>query len=269
MSKAQQSNVQETGRSDGPIMVFVHGYGCDQHVWRHVTPAFAGDHRIVLLDLIGSGHSDLSAYDPQRYSSLHGYADDLVDICEELDLRDVTLVGHSVAAITGALATRKAPDRFARLVMVGPSPCYLNHGEYHGGFDAADIDELLASIDANYLGWSTTMAPLVMGRPDRPELGVELSENFCRTDPNVARQFARVTFLSDHRTDLPNITIPTLILQCTDDIIAPVSVGDYMQHTMPNAHMVLLEATGHCPHLSEPGQTIDAIRAFLTNPTPP
>ena len=269
MSKAQLSNVQVTGRAGGPVMLFVHGYGCDQNMWRLVTPAFASDHQIILFDLIGCGHSDLTAYDPQRYSTLHGYADDLVEICEELDLHDVILVGHSVSAITGALATIKAPDRFARLVMVAPSPCYINDGDYHGGFEAADINELLASIDANYLGWSTTMAPIIMGQPDHPELGAELSESFCRNDPNIARQFARVTFLSDHRADLPNITTPTLILQCTDDIIAPVSVGQYLERTMPNAHMVLLEATGHCPHLSEPGQTIDAIRAFLTNPTPP
>ncbi len=265
MSKAQQSNVHVTGCADGPVMLFVHGYGCDQNMWRLVAPAFAADHHIVLLDLIGSGHSDLTAYDPQRYSTLHGYANDLVEICEELDLHDVILVGHSVSAITGALATMNAPDLFARLVMVAPSPCYINDGDYHGGFDAADIDELLASIDANYLGWSTTMAPIIMGHPDRPELGAELSESFCRNDPTVAHQLARVTFLSDHRADLPNIAIPTLILQCTDDIIAPVSVGHHMEHTMPNAHMVLLEATGHCPHLSEPGQTIDAIRAFLTS----
>lgn len=263
MSKATQCNVHQIGRLDGPILLFVHGYGCDQHMWRHVTPPFEADYRIVLLDLIGSGGSDLTAYDPQRYATLHGYADDLVQLGHELDLRDATIVGHSVSAMIGALAATQAPDLFTRLAMVGPSPCYINDGDYHGGFEASDIDELIAAIDANYLGWSTNMAPIIMGRPDRPELGNELSESFCRTDPTIARQFARVTFMSDHRADLPAVTAPTLVLQCTDDIIAPVEVGRYIERVMPNATMVLLEATGHCPHLSEPGETTAAIAAFL------
>jgi sigma-B regulation protein RsbQ len=245
-------------------MLFSHGFGCDQNMWRHVAPRFADRYRVVLFDHVGAGLSDMDAYDAQRYSSLQGYADDVVDICSALDLRDVIFVGHSVSAMIGVLAARQQPERFARLVLVGPSPRYLNDADYIGGFEHADIADLLASLESNYLGWSTAMAPAIMGRPDRPELGVELAESFCRTDPEVAKQFARVTFLSDNRADLEHVDVPALVLQCSDDIIAPTSVGQYVAMRMPNAQLVQLAATGHCPNLSAPDETADAIEKFLS-----
>jgi sigma-B regulation protein RsbQ len=232
-------------------------------MWRYVAPRFEDEFRVVLFDHVGSGKSDLSAYDPQRYSSLSGYADDVVAICSELGLRDVVFVGHSVSAMIGVLAAVAEPELFAKLVLVGPSPRYLNDADYVGGFSVADINDMLESLESNYLGWSSVMAPAIMGRPDRPELGQELTESFCQTDPAIARQFARVTFLSDNRADLPVVTTPTLVLQCSDDVIAPISVGEFVRDRMPNASMVLLNATGHCPNLSAPEETTAAIERFV------
>jgi sigma-B regulation protein RsbQ len=244
-------------------MVFAHGYGCDQNMWRHVWPEFERDFRVVLFDHVGAGGSDLSAYDPDRYGSLQGYALDVLDLCRELDLEDVVFVGHSVSAMIGVLAAVEEPQRFAKLVLVGPSPRYIDDDGYVGGFQESDIDEMLESLDSNYLGWSTTMAPVIMGNGDRPQLGEELSESFCRTDPAIAKRFARVTFTSDNRADLARVATPTLVLQCTEDVIAPVAVGEYVRDAMPNATMVMLAATGHCPNLSAPEQTTDAIAAFV------
>ncbi|TDC42874.1 alpha/beta hydrolase [Micromonospora sp. KC213] len=265
MSAVARNNVTVLGRDADPTIVFAHGFGCDQHMWRLVTDRFVDEYRVVLFDHVGSGGSDLSAYRPQRYASLQGYAEDVVEILAELDLRDVVFVGHSVSAMIGVLAAAAEPSRFSRLVLVGPSPRYLDDEDYRGGFTRADIDELLESLDSNYLGWSAAMAPVIMGNPDRPELGVELTNSFCRTDPAIARQFARVTFLSDNRTDLPQVTAPSLILQCTDDIIAPYEVGDYVHRHLPDSTLVVLNATGHCPNLSAPEETADAIHAFLRN----
>jgi sigma-B regulation protein RsbQ len=220
-------------------------------------------YRPVLFDHVGAGGSDLAAYDPERYSTLDGYATDVVELCRALELRDVIFVGHSVSAMIGLLAAVRAPDLFARLVMVGPSPRYIDDSDYVGGFSRADIDELLDSLASNYLGWSSAMAPAIMGRPDRPELGAELTESFCRTDPDIARAFARVTFTSDNRADLGLVATPTLVLQCRNDVIAPIAVGEYVRDHMPNATLALLDATGHCPNLSAPEQTADAIAAFL------
>ena len=244
-------------------MLFAHGFGCDQNMWRFVTPMFESDFRVIVFDYVGAGSSDLAAYDSQRYSSLDGYADDVIAICEALDLHDVVFVGHSVSAMIGALVAIKKPSLFAKLVMVCPSPRYTNDGDYVGGFDETDIDELLASLDSNYLGWSSVIAPAIMANPDRPALGIELTESFCRTDPDVARQFAGVTFLSDNRADLARVEVPTLVLQCRDDIIAPIEVGAYVRRCLPDAEMVVLDATGHCPHLSAPEQTGAAIAAFV------
>jgi sigma-B regulation protein RsbQ len=244
-------------------MVFAHGFGCDQHMWRYVAPRFEADHRVVLFDLVGSGGSDSTAYDEQRYSSLSGYAADVLALCRELDLRDVTFVGHSVSAMIGVLAAIEEPDRFAKLVLVGPSPRYINDGEYVGGFEAADITELLESLDSNYLGWSSAMAPVIMSNAERPELSDELEASFCRADPAIAKQFARVTFLSDNRDDLSRVTVPTLVLQCTNDAIAPLAVGEFVRRSIPDSTLVLLTATGHCPHLSAPDPTADAIAAFV------
>jgi sigma-B regulation protein RsbQ len=244
-------------------MLFAHGFGCDQNMWRHVVPRFEATHRCVLFDYVGAGGSDVTAYDPVRYATLDGYAQDVLDVCEALDLRETVLVGHSVSSMIGALATRRVPQRFSALVMVGPSPRYIDEDGYVGGFSDADITELLQSLDSNYLGWSSAMAPVIMGNPDHPELGDELAASFCRTDPDIARRFAHVTFLSDHRADLAAVPVPTLVLQCREDVIAPVSVGEYVAAEVPDAELVVLDATGHCPNLSAPGPTADAIEDFL------
>jgi sigma-B regulation protein RsbQ len=259
-------NVQLHGDPGDPPMVFSHGFGCDQNMWRHVWPAFAADRRIVLFDHIGHGGSDHSAFDPERYGTLHGYAEDVLDVCREQGLdRDVIFVGHSVSAMIGALAAIAEPERFAALVMVGPSPRYLDDAEagYVGGFGRADIDGLLESLESNYLGWSSAMAPVIMGNDDRPELGEELTGAFCATDPDIARHFAEVTFLSDNRADLPRVPTRSLVLQCASDVIAPTPVGEYVHAHLPDSELVMMAATGHCPNLSAPEETTAAIRAFL------
>jgi len=258
-----RNNIRISGRPDGTPMLFAHGFGCDQNMWRHVVHRFEDDFRVVLFDHVGAGGSDLASYDSERYSSLQAYADDILEICRELDLHDVVFVGHSVSSMMGALAAIAEPERFSKLVFVGPSPRYIDDGSYVGGFSHDDVTELLDALDSNYLGWSSAMAPVIMGSPDRPELGEELTASFCRTDPRIAREFARVTFLSDNRTDLARVTTPTLVLQCSNDAIAPVEVGQYVRDSMPNGTMVLLEATGHCPNLSAPGPTADAISDFV------
>jgi sigma-B regulation protein RsbQ len=263
LAAVEKYNVVVRGRADGQPMLFAHGFGCDQNMWRYLTPAFEKDYRVIVFDYVGAGNSDVTAYDADRYSSLDAYAADVLEICRELDLRDVIFVGHSVSSMIGALAAIEDPAVFASLVMVGPSPRYIDDDTYVGGFTADDIAELLDSLDSNYLGWSGAMAPVIMGNPDRPELGAELTASFCRTDPAIARQFARVTFLADNRADLPRVETPTLILQCDDDVIAPISVGRFVHDAMPNSTLVLLKATGHCPHLSAPEPTIAAIRSFL------
>ena len=252
-----------SGQPAGQPMIFAHGFGCDQNMWRLVAPAFEDDFRVVLFDHVGAGRSDLSAYDRNKYSSLQGYASDVLEICRELDLRRAVFVGHSVSAMIGVLAAIREPDRFDKLVLVGPSPRYIDDEGYAGGFSREDIDGLLDSLDTNYLGWSSAMAPVIMGNPDRPELGTELTNSFCRTDPAIASRFARVTFLSDNRADLPQLGTRALILQCSEDAIAPRSVGEYVHRQLPDSELVVMKATGHCPNLSAPEETIAAIRAFV------
>lgn len=244
-------------------MLFAHGYGCDQHMWRHVTPEFEDDHRVILFDHVGAGRSDLSAYDRAKYASLQGYADDIVEICRTLEVSDVVYVGHSVAAMMGVLAANQAPDLFSKLVLVGPSPRYIDDDGYRGGFSADQIDDLLVSLESNFLGWSAQMAPLIMGTPDRPQLGEELTESFCSTDPSIAAHFAEVTFRSDNRADLAQVATPALVLQCSNDVIAPDEVGEFVAREMPHTTFRKLAATGHCPNLSAPAETAEAIRAFL------
>ena len=244
-------------------MMFAHGFGCDQNMWRYVAPEFVDEYRIVLFDHVGAGGSDLGAYDREKYSSLDGYAADVLDICRELELRDVIFVGHSVSAMMGVLAAATEPERFAKLILIGPSPRYIDDDEYRGGFTREDIEGLLDSLDSNYLGWSHTYAPAIMGRADRPEFGEELTNSFCRTDPEIARHFARVTFLSDNRADLGRISTPSLVLQCSDDIIAPRSVGEYVHAQLAQSELIYLQAKGHCPNLSAPEETVEAIRQFL------
>ena len=244
-------------------MVFAHGFGCSQQMWRYVVPHFEEQYRVVLFDHVGAGDSDLNAYDRSKYDSLHGYAEDVVQIIEALDLTDVVFVGHSVSAMIGVLASERAPQRFGALVLVGPSARYVDDTDYVGGFSADAMDGLLDALDSNYLGWSQNMAPVVMGNPDRPQLGEELTESFCRIDPTIARHFARVTFLSDNRDDLPQVTTPTLVIQCSDDPIAPETAGLYVHEHIAGSSFVTITATGHVPNLSDPGQVASEIAAFL------
>lgn len=244
-------------------MLFAHGFGCDQAMWNLLTPQFCKNYRIVTFDLVGSGGSDLTAYDREKYSSLHGYADDVLEIVEAVSDSPVIFVGHSVSAIIGLLASIKAPANFAAQVMVGPSPCYINDGNYAGGFARADIDDLLAMMESNYLGWSSTMAPVIMGAADQPALTQQLTNSFCRTDPDIAQHFARVTFLADHRADVSQSATPTLLLQCSDDVLAPMTVGTFMHRTMQNSTLQVIENVGHCPHLSAPTASSKAMLDFL------
>ncbi|WNW13765.1 alpha/beta hydrolase [Pseudomonas sp. DTU_2021_1001937_2_SI_NGA_ILE_001] len=262
MQLQQRNNVTVMGH--GPItLIFGHGFGCDQRMWRFVAPGFADRYRVVLYDLVGSGGSDLHAYYRHKYERLEGYAADLLEIIEQFAEGPVVLIGHSVSAMIGVLADRMRPGVVAAHVMVGPSPRYLDDEGYVGGFTRADIDSLLDTLESNYLGWSSTMAPSIMGAPDRPELGEELTSSFCRTDPAIARHFAGVTFLSDNRKEVQGLTTPSLILQCSDDLIAPVEVGDYLHAAMPGSVLCLVENIGHCPHMSAPDACAEAIERFL------
>lgn len=263
MDPLARNNVVVGGKPEGRAMVFAHGFGCDQNMWRFVEPAFRDRFRTVLFDYVGAGGSDAAAYDPERYATLDGYANDVIEILEALELEDAVFVGHSVSAMVGVLASLAAPGRIGALVLVGPSPRYLDDDGYVGGFSQEDIDGLLASLESNYLGWSTAMAPVIMGNGERPELGAELTESFCRMDPEVQERFARATFLADNRADLRRVRVPTLVLQCADDVIAPAAVGEFVSQQIPSSHLVHLHATGHCPNLSAPEETIDAIEAFL------
>jgi len=245
------------------MMMFAHGFGCDQNMWRSVAPAFERDFATVLFDYIGAGGSDMSAYDSEKYASLGGYADDVVALARAVGMSDGVFVGHSVSAMIGLIAAQRAPELFSTIILIAPSPCYIDDGDYVGGFTREQIDELLDFLDSNHMAWSQAMAPVIMGNPDRPELGEELGASFCRTDPDVAKQFARVTFLTDSRGDLGPIASRVLILQCRDDVIAPRSVGEYVQRAIPGSDLVILNATGHCPNLSAPEETIAAIRAFV------
>jgi sigma-B regulation protein RsbQ len=262
VSTVKRNNVRVRG-AGAKAMVFAHGFGCDQNMWRHVAPAFEADFKTVLFDNVGAGLSDLSAYDPKKYANLAGYADDVIEILRELDLTQTVFVGHSVSAMVGVLASLKAPELFSQLILVGPSPRYINDDGYIGGFSAEQIEELLDFLDENPMGWSQAMAPAIIGNPDRPELAEELTASFCRTDPAIAKAFARATFTSDNRADLPKVTTPTLILQCSDDIIAPLEVGHYVHRQVAGSELKILAATGHCPNLSAPAEVSSAIRAYV------
>jgi sigma-B regulation protein RsbQ len=262
MSLSHRQNIRILG--SGPkTIVFAHGYGCDQAMWRFMVPAFQDQYRVVLFDHVGAGKSDLSHYNREKYGSLQGYADDVLDIIDAVSATPVIFVGHSVSAMIGALAAIKRPHAFERLIMVGPSPCYINDGDYVGGFTRTDIEGLLQTLDENHLGWSKAMAPAIMKNPERPELTAELAESFCRTDPEIAKHFARVTFLSDNRADLSRLAVPTLVLQCSDDSIAPESVGKFVHENIPDSELIRLKATGHCPHMSGPAETVRSILGYL------
>jgi sigma-B regulation protein RsbQ len=263
VTAVERNNVHVTGATTGAPIVFAHGYGCDQQMWRFVAPAFEADHPVVLFDAVGAGGSDADAFDGERHGSLDGYALDLLEICDELGLADVVLVGHSVAAMVGVLAAVRRPELFRHLVLVAPSPRYLDDDGYTGGFDRADIDGMLESLGSNYIGWAAAMAPAIIGNADRPELGEELTASFCRTDPAIAEHFARVTFLSDNRADLAQVSTPALVLQCSDDLLAPGEVGEFVQAQISGSTLVRLRATGHCPNLSAPDEVVAAIRSVL------
>jgi len=263
MTAIHRNNVKVLGSGEQTIM-FAHGYGCDQSMWRHDNPAFLDDYKVVLFDYVGSGESDATAFSTSRYSTLHGYALDVLDIMEELNLRDAHFVGHSVSAMIGALASIDASDRFKTLTMIGPSPCYINSGDYQGGMQRADVEGLLDTLESNHVAWAATMAPAIMGNPETPELAGELEASFCRMDPFLANHFARVTFLSDNRADLPKVKTRTLVLQCQRDVIAGTSVGEYVHEWLPNSQLVMMDATGHCPHMSAPKEVIKEVRKFLT-----
>jgi sigma-B regulation protein RsbQ len=262
MSVKTRNNVHVTGQGTA-TMVFAHGFGCDQTMWRFMTPAYQDRFRTITFDLVGSGGSDLAAYDRARYASLHGYADDLIEIIDEFATGPVVFVGHSVSAMIGMLAAISAPERFAAQAMIGPSPCYINDGDYVGGFSREDIRELLDTMDDNFLAWSKNLAPAIMGAPNRPDLRKELTESFCRNDPDIARHFACVTFLSDHRPDVARSTVPALILQCSDDLIAPRTVGEWLHRHLPNSSLAVIDNVGHCPHMSTPAASSRAIDVFL------
>jgi sigma-B regulation protein RsbQ len=263
MSAAERHHVTESGRPDGRPMVFAHGFGCDQTMWRFVAPAFEDDYRVVLFDYVGCGKSDWSAWNEDRYASLRGYARDVLEILDAFDLRDVVFVGHSVSAMIGILAAIEAPERFAHLIHIGPSARYVNDVDYVGGFEREDIEGLLDLMEKNYVGWAAFLAPVVMKNAEREELAEELQASFCATDPRVTRHFARVTFLSDNRADVPKVDVPSLILQCSEDAIAPESVGEYLREAVPRATYRKMSATGHCPHMSHPAETIELIREYL------
>jgi sigma-B regulation protein RsbQ len=268
MGSAIQSrnNVKIFGTGTQP-MLFAHGFGCDQNMWRFVTPAFENDYRIVLFDYVGSGRSDLAAYDPERYATLGGYVDDVLDVCHALDLRDVIFVGHSVSSMVGVLAANREPQLFERLILIGPSPRYINEApDYVGGFERSDIEGLLETMEKNYIGWANFLAPAIMKNPDRPELAAELEGSFCSTDPVIARRFAEATFFADNRADLAAVQVPSLIMQCSEDIIAPSAVGDYLSREMAGSTLQTLRATGHCPHMSHPEETIAVMREYLRVP---
>lgn len=259
-----RNNVRISGDPSGRPIVFAHGFGCSQDSWRLVAPAFEADHRVILFDLVGSGGSDISAYDPGKYDSLDGYASDVLEILAELDLRDVVFVGHSVSAMIGVVAAVRDPERFGRLVLVGPSPRYIDDDGYRGGFSTADVDGLLDALDANSLSWSAQTAPLIMGNADRPELGEDLAASFCRLDPAIARQFARVTFLSDNRDDLAQVRVPTSIIQCREDILVPVEVGEFVHRRIAGSTLSVLDTAGHIPNLAGAPELIAEIRRHVT-----
>ncbi|MEC5156339.1 alpha/beta fold hydrolase [Chryseobacterium sp. MP_3.2] len=263
MNVIQRNNVISKGNGT-QVMVFAHGFGCDQNMWRFVAPAFEEDYKVVLFDHVGAGNSDLSAYSSEKYSQLEGYAEDIVEMCGEMELKDVIFVGHSVSSIIGMIASLQKPGLFKSLIMVSPSPSYINEDDYVGGFTKEQITELMDSLDNNHLGWSMTMAPVIMANPERGELAEELSNSFCRSNPEIAKEFARTTFFSDKRALLPEVGIPTLILQCSEDVIAPEEVGMYMHEKIKKSQFVLMKATGHCPNLSAPEETITAMKAFLS-----
>lgn len=257
-----RNNVKVFGQGDQPI-IFAHGFGWDQNMWRFITPAFMDKYQIILFDYVGSGNSDIGAYSSEKYQTLQGYVQDLLDIIETLSLQNSIFVGHSISAMIGLLASIQHPNYFKKLIMIGPSPCYLNDDGYQGGFERSDIAELLDMMEMNFAGWASYMAPIAMSNPEQPTLTQELKQTFIAADPIIAKEFAEVTFLSDHRSDLSKGTVPSLIIQCSEDSIVPIGVGDYLHQHLKNSTLQLMKAKGHYPHISHPNETIQCITDFL------
>lgn len=258
----RRNNVKVLGKGTQP-MLFAHGFGCDQNMWRYIKSEFEDDYKVVLFDYVGSGGSESSAYDPGKYGNLDGYAQDVLDVIHALDLSDVIFVGHSVSSMIGVLAANREPERFDRMILIGPSPRYINDGSYVGGFEKKDIEGLFEMMDRNFIGWANFLAPAIIKNPDRPELGEELTASFCSTDPVIARRFAEATFLADNRADLPNVKVPSLILQCSEDMVAPVDVGEYLNRELPDSTLRIMKAVGHCPHMSDPEETVALMKDYL------
>ncbi len=257
-----RNNVNILGNGNEVIM-FAHGFGCDQNMWRHIIPAFKDNYKIVLFDYVGSGSSDSTAYNAERYSTLEGYAKDVLDICEELKLSNIIYVGHSVSCMIGMLAANEQPKLFSKIIMVSPSPSYINDGDYIGGFQRKDVEDLLDMMDKNYMGWANFFAPNIIGNAEKPELALELTQSFCSTDPIIARRFAEVTFFSDNRKDLKFNKLPTLVLQASDDMLAPISVGNYLHDNFIDSKLSIMNVTGHCAHMSHPNEVIQSMKSFL------
>lgn len=262
MDSIKKNNVNILGKGKH-VLLFVHGYGCNQNMWRFMTPDFEDDYKVILMDLVGYGESDIKSFDKEKYSSLKGYATDIIDVCQELDLKQITLIGHSVSSMIGLHVSLMAPELIDHLIMIGPSPCYINQDNYIGGFSKADIDELIDTLNSNYLGWSSAITPVIMGNPDQPELTDELNNSFCQTDPEIAKQFAKVTFMGDERKYLEECSAKTLIIQSKKDIIAPIEVGKFVHSKIKNSELKILNINGHCPHMSSPKATTKAIKEYL------
>lgn len=261
----ERNQVVVSGCPDGQPMVFVHGFGCDQSMWRQVAPAFEEKFRVITYDLTGMGKSDLSAYDMRRYADLEAHAGDLLSIMQELDLENAVLVGHSIGATIALLAANQAPERVARLVLVSPTPSFLDDpaNGYRGGFSSADLGELIAFLDENHLGWSAQMAPTVAGQPAGEPAAEELTQGFCRTNPAIAQHFGRVTFFTDRRSAFERAARPALILHCRNDALVPMQVADWMSERVPDATLKVLDATGHAPHMTVPSDVVAAMREYL------
>ncbi|MFJ5717921.1 alpha/beta fold hydrolase [Neobacillus sp. NPDC093127] len=261
----KRNNVKVMGQGEQTIM-FAHGFGCDQSMWQYIAPTFAEKYRIILFDYTGSGNSDITAYQSEKYSTLHGYMQDVLDIIEEMDLQQILFIGHSISSMIGMLAAIERPDYFDKLIMIGPSPCYLNDTDgYVGGFEQSDIKELLALMEMNFAGWASYMAPFAMDQSKDPKLTQELENSFVSTNPRIAREFAEVTFFSDYRTSVPSVTVPTLIIQCSNDSIVPIEVGEYLHKHLQNSTLQIIDARGHYPHISQPLETTEIIIDYLMN----
>ena len=258
----KRNNVNIIGKGD-KVILFAHGFGCSQNAWKRIISSFAEEYKLVLFDYVGAGKSDISAYDNSRYNSLDGYAMDIIEICDELKIKDAIFIGHSVSAMIGALVAIKHPCIFKKLIFIAPSPCYINEEGYVGGFEKEDIDALLELMENDFASFTKSMVPVIVANPSQPELADEMENNFCTTDKEILKQFARITFLSDNRKDLPDIPVESLTLQCSEDIIAPTEVGKYINENTPKNKLVILQATGHCPHMSAPEETINNIKSFL------